>query len=159
MSEEPPSTAPPAGDEPTRGAKIFGNVVVGLFFVGIAVLVYRGCGGLADVRQVAEDYVEHVRTGRTGEAHALLAAPLRSKLPAAAVLEAIHGPELRRAESVSWNGKAETKAGRGCVQGALDLDGEHHHLDVFLVEEDDAWRIHTVQVYATAVPEQPWSCY
>ena len=157
MSE---ATSPsPAPEQPSRGAKIFGNLVVGAVGVGIAFLVYRGCAMTSAASDAARGYVEAVRAGRLGDAHGMLSTETRASVPVERLGEALHTGELTAAREVSLEGKRSASSnGHGCVTGSLELDAGSRHLDVFLLEEGGSWRVHTLQVYALERPAQPWRC-
>lgn len=141
-----------------KGRFSLGQLVPIGALVGFAGLFVWTCAATSDVTDVAEEYVEHLRAGRTDEAYAMLVERRREELTASAYLEAMSTPILRDARGFAWRKTEGPSDGRACVVGHVETSAGTRGVRIYLVEEDGELRVHTVLVYDGVVPAGPWIC-
>ncbi len=136
-------------------------IIVGVMaFVGVILAVMALVApetGPGTPEWVAEQYVLHLRAGRTEEALAMRARESRD--PKIADHTELLTTRARATTKQEIGNEIHIAEKRACVASSIGgKSGDAYDFRVFLIREEDSWRIHTVQTvkgYSSTV-RPPW---
>jgi membrane-associated protease RseP (regulator of RpoE activity) len=142
-----------------------GRTMLGLVALvgGIAVAVTLFSSWSDDHRDAADAYTQDLREGDTRAAYGRLAGARQHSISYETWMAAMNTPLLMRATVFRVGSTRKESTGRGCVRGAVVVDGSDVHLTVYTVEEHGQVRIHSVITHAEenralGTRLRPWEC-
>ncbi len=136
-----------------------GPLVPIAFIGGFVTLFVWNCNVTGHVTDAARAYLADLRHGRVHEAYEMLSTQRRHELTEAQFESALGTPVLRTATEFAWDSSETGDGGRACVIGGVETPQGTIHIRLFVLDEDDAYRIHWVQLYRGGHPNQgPWGC-
>lgn len=129
------------------------------FFGGIGTLFVTGTMENSRVTDIAEQYIEHVRSDRHEQAYALLAPAVQGQIPPESFPAWGHTPDLAGAGQYSHLETNTYSATGSCIKGGIQLaNGEGRIVRVF-VKEDRVWELFLTRSGVKENREGPWHCY
>lgn len=111
---------------------------------GLALLIYHSCTSQSDIRADGHAYFRALREGRVDDAYRLVATQTRQQVSREAFETKMYTPKLRQATDASFYNVNVSSAGHGCLQGGITLGDQRESFYVYMRQEGDAWRVHSI---------------
>ncbi|HJL14388.1 MAG TPA: hypothetical protein RMH99_01960 [Sandaracinaceae bacterium LLY-WYZ-13_1] len=146
---------PPPGPPPTLLQRVVAKVAPigcgGLFVAGLVAMIWQSCDTHSGIYEAGDAFFADLKAGRVEAAYRSLATSRRAQLDLEAFRRATDHRVYRSHEEVVL-GEVESfeQSTEACVVGTASLPDGEWGLELYLVKEGDAWRVHSFAIQPPA---------